>query len=94
MAANFIGGGNQSIRRKPPTCRKSLKLERSAYNLKLNVVFCNGNQRLNNNYFDILSAKKAIDQIHHFRCLQFFILLYHDNLMLHTCISINISKII
>jgi len=24
MAVRFIGGGNQSIRRKPPTCRKSL----------------------------------------------------------------------
>jgi len=23
MAASFIGGGNQSIWRKPPTCRKS-----------------------------------------------------------------------
>jgi len=23
MAASFIAGGNQSIRRKPPTCRKS-----------------------------------------------------------------------
>jgi len=24
MAVSFIGGGNQSTRRKPPTCRKSL----------------------------------------------------------------------
>jgi len=24
MVVNFIGGGNRSTRRKPPTCRKSL----------------------------------------------------------------------
>ena len=24
MAVSFIGGGNQSTRKKPPTCRKSL----------------------------------------------------------------------
>ena len=24
VAVNFIGGGNQSTRKKPPTCRKSL----------------------------------------------------------------------
>jgi hypothetical protein len=52
VAVSFIGGGNRSTRRKPPTCRKSLT------NLSHNVTL------LNSNVHEIAPPISAIELYH------------------------------